>query len=188
MVVLATIFLINNHYKRSSLNFKDNKIILKVKEKTISFDYVLVDSKPLIFSNINILQDQLKSLDGNSVYFETARAEDLYEFNQQTVSVVKTIFEAERIKVLCSINGLRAMQVILENKKIINLFVDDNEMKELKFFYGLPTHIFAHTIEKLQDLESKTLERTSALKLTEPMTKWGIKHHDMDGVIHSMDY
>ena len=188
MVVLATIFLINNHYKRSSLNFKDNKIILKVKEKTINFDYILVGSKPLIFSNINILQDQLVSQNGNRVYFETARTDALYEFNQQTESIVKTVFNVNTLNVLCSINGLRAIQITLKDREIINLFVDDNDMTELKLFYGLPTKVFAKTIEQLQGVESKELERASALELLEPMTKWTVEHHDIDGIIHSMDY
>jgi hypothetical protein len=188
IVFIATVFLINNYYKRSSLTFKDNRIILKVKEKSVLFDYNLLYSQNLSFSNINIVQSKLLSKKGNNSYFEVATTEALYEFNQQTEEVVKTIFEAKKLNSICTINGIRAIQVILKNSEIINLFVDDNDMKELKFFYGLPTKVFAQTVEKLQGLEVKLLDDGRIVQLKEPMSRWNVKHHDIDGVISSIDY
>jgi len=188
IVFLATIFLIHNYYKRSSLNLKENTIVLKVKEKMLIFDYIFLKSKNLSFTNINILQNKLRNKEGNVIYFEIATAEPLYEFNQKTEEVVKILFEAKRLYPICSINGVRAIQVVLENDKIINLFVDDNDMKELKFFYGLSTNFFIQTIEKLQGLEVKVFEKNEIFPLTDPVSQWNITHHDIDGIIYSTDY
>lgn len=188
IVFIATLFLINNHYKRSSLNFKDNKIILKVKEKMLTFPYTLVESKNIIFSNVNIVQSQLVCPKGNRAYYEVATLEGLYEFNQQTEALVKTLFDAKKLNTICSINGIRAIQVVLQNGEVINLFIDDNDMKELKFFYGLTTEIFTQTVEQLRGLEVKILEKGVMTEPLKAMTKWNIKHNDIDGLISSIDY
>jgi len=188
IVFIATIFLINNYYKRSSLNFKDNKIILKVKEKMLTFPYTLVESKNVTFSNINILQSQLICPKGNRAYYEVATIDGLYEFNQQTEQIVKTLFNAKKLNSICSINGIRAIQVVLENSEVINLFIDDNDMKELKLFYGLTTEIFTKTVEQLQGLEVKVLEKGVLTEPLEAMTQWNVKHNDIDGIISSIDY
>ena len=188
IVFLATVFLINNAYKRSSLIFEDNKIKLKMREKSVVFEYNLLDSKDVTFSNVHILQKKLVSPTGSIAYFEVARTEALYAFNQQTEEVVKIIFEAKKIDTLCSINGVRAIQVILKNSDVINLFVDDNDMKELKLFYGFSTNIFLKTVERLQGLEVNTLYKGRVHKLFHPMSKWNVEHNDIDGVISSIDH
>lgn len=188
IVFIAAIFLINNHYKRSVLDFKENKITLMVKEKTVAFPYTLSISKNITFSNVNITQNKLVCPKGNSAYYEVATTESLYEFSQQTEQVVQTLFDAKKLNIICSINGIRAIQVVLKNDKVINLFIDDNDMKKLKIFYGLSTETFAQTVERLQGLEVKMLEKGVLVKLLEPMTKWSVKHNDFDGIIQSSDH
>lgn len=188
IVFIATVFLINNYYKQSVLDFKDNKITLNVKEKRLTFPYTLISSENITFSNVNIVQNKLVCPKGNSAYYEVATTESLYEFNQQTEQVVQTLFDAKRLNTICSINGIRAIQVVLKNDEVINLFIDDNDMKELKLFYGLSTETFAQTVEKLQGLEVKILEKGVLVKLLEPMTKWSVKHNDFDGIIQSIDH
>ena len=188
IVFLATVFLINNAYKRSSLNFENNQIKLKMREKSVVFEYNLLDSKDVTFSNVHIVQKKLLSLTGSIAYFEVATTEALYEFNQQTEDVVKIIFEAKKTDTLCSINGVRAMQVILKNSEVLNMFIDDNDMKELKIFYGFSTDIFLKTVERLQGLEVNTLYKGRVHQLLHPMSKWNVEHNDIDGVISSIDH
>jgi len=112
----------------------------------------------------------------------------LYEFNQNTKEVIQTLFEADKVEVLFSIRGLRGMRVILKNAQVINLFVDDNDMKELKLFYGIPYDIFSPSVEKLMGGKFKTFTIGGLFELPTAMTKWDVIKNDYEGIIVSMDH
>jgi archaellin len=187
VLLSAVAFLINIYYKKSSIKLENNRVILNVKDKSIFLDYSLEESGNLTFSNVNILQKKL-NLKGNSTFLEVVTADALYELNENGEFIVKTIFEAKKINTIFSINGLRAMEVVLRNERVINLFMENNYRKELIFFYGLSTNSFIKSIEKLQTREATLLYQNSIDSLSKPVTHWGVEHNDIDGVVQSIDY
>jgi len=184
IVFVLAIVLLNRYYQQSSLNFKNDAVILKVKEKTVRLPSSSIKPTSEHFSNVNILRKEL-IIETVKTYFEVATAESLYEFNSNTNHVINTLFEAKELKKIFSINGLTAMQVVLENGDFLNLFVDDNDMNEIKLFYGLSNGLFNSIIKELTG--SSPVEN-EVVNLSEPMAKWSVKHIDIDGIIGSIDH
>jgi hypothetical protein len=172
------------YYKASSLHLDDKGITLKVKEKTVVFENTRVKTTPIVFSNVNIMQSRLS----DGTYFEVATCESLYEFNQNTKDVVQTLFEAKKVDKLFSIRGLSAMRVTLKNSQVINLFIDDNDMKELKYVYGIPYETFSPAVKKLMGINFKEFPIGGLFELPAPMSKWNVIHNNFDGIITSMDH
>ena len=176
--------LVAYYYKASSLNLDTKGIKLKVKEKTVFFETTAVKIMPITFSNVNIMQTKLS--DGS--YYEVATCEPLYEFNQNTKELIQTLFEAKKVDKLFSIRGLSAMRVTLKNSQVINLFIDDNDRKELKFIYGIPYEIFSPAVKKLMGINFKEFPVGGLFELAAPMSKWSVLNNDYNGIITSMDY
>jgi len=187
VLLFAVAFLINIYYKKSSIKLDNDKLILNVKDKSIFLDYTLKKSENLTFSNLNVTIKKL-ALTGSNTFFEIATADSLYEFTGNRELIVKTIFEAEKINEIFSINGLSAIEVVLKNDKVVNLFVEENDIKELIFFYGLKTDLFIKTVKRLQGKDVKLLYQESVKTLLEPATHWSVQHNDIGGVIQSVDY
>jgi len=184
ILLILAILLLAYYYKASSLNLESKGVTLKVKEKSVFFESDKIKILPITFFNVNIMQTKLS--DGS--YFEVATCEPLYEFNQNTKEVVKTVFEANKVDELFSIRGLRAMRVTLKNAQVINLFIDDNDMKELKIFYGIPYEKFSPAVKKLMGSKFKEFPIGGLFELVSPMTKWDVQKNIMDGIITSMDH
>jgi hypothetical protein len=184
LIIIAAIFLVSYYYKPSSLKLSPKGVDIQVNSKHIFLESTVTKITPITFSNINIMQNKLS----NSTYYEVATCESLYEFNQQTVELIKIIFDAEKAEDIFSIKGLRAMRVTLKNAQVINLFVDDNDMKELKIFYGITYETFSKTVESIMGKKFQELSIGGMLELPTAMTKWNVIHNDFDGVISSVDH
>ena len=184
IILLIGILFLAYYYKASSLSLDVKGTTLKVKEKTVFFESTGVKIMPIVFSNVNIMQSKLS----DGTYYEVATCDALYEFNQNTKELIQTLFKADRVEVLFSIRGLSAMRVILKNAQVINLFVDDNNLKELKLFYGVPYDTFSPAVEKLMGADFKAFSIGGILELPIAMTKWDVIHNNYDGVIVSMDH
>ncbi|CAA6803308.1 MAG: Unknown protein [uncultured Sulfurovum sp.] len=184
LLIIIAILLLAYYYKASSLNLDSKGVTLKVKNKTFSFEATRVKTIPISFSNVNIMQSKLS----DGTYFEVASVEALYEFNQNTNDVIKILFEATKVDKVFSIKGVSAMRITLKNSQVVNLFIDDNDMKELKFVYGISHEVFSSTVKQIMGKEVEELPIGGMFELTVPITKWNIKHNDYDGIITSMDH
>jgi len=184
LIIIAAIFLLTYYYKASALNLTSKGVELQVEKKKVFLESSVSKIIPITFPNLTIMQNRLS----NGTYFEVATCESLYEFNQQTKNVMKIIFEAEKVEEIFSIKGLYAMRITLKNAQVINLFVEDNNMKELKIFYGIPYDTFSKTVEEIMGKKFKTLSVGGMFELPTAMTKWSVLHNDFDGVISSNDH
>ncbi|CAA6822782.1 MAG: Unknown protein [uncultured Sulfurovum sp.] len=184
ILLIIAILILAYYYKASSLKLSDKGIVVSVKEKNVLFESNKIKTIPITFSNVNIMQSKLS--DGS--YFEVATCSPLYAFNQNTKDLVQTLFEAKKVDALFSIRGLSAMRVTLKNAQVINLFVDDNNMKELKFLYGIPYEIFSPAVKTLMGKSFKEFPVGGLFELPMPMSKWNVIHNNLDGIITSLDY
>lgn len=80
------------------------------------------------------------------------------------------------------------MRVTLKNSQVINLFIDDNDMKELKMVYGIPYDTFSPAVKKLMGSKFKAFPIGGIFELPIAMTKWNVIHNNFDGIITSMDH
>ncbi len=184
LLIIIAVLLLAYYYKASSLKLDAKGVSLNVKQKTVFFENNSIQTTPIVFSNVNIMQSRLS----DGTYFEVATCEPLYEFNQNTKELVKILFEADKVDVLFFTNGVSAMRIILQNSQVINLFIDDNDMTELKLFYGIPYDKFSPAVEKLMGDKFKEFTIGGLLELAKPMTKWNVIHNDFDGIITSIDH
>ena len=186
LIIFVFIVLLLNYYnQKSSLSFKNNLISIEVEGSKVQFqNYGRVKRISQHFSNVQIEQIEIR-VEKNSICFETARVEPLYEFTYNTKKIVRILFDTKEIKEVFSVNGLHAMQIVLNNGEILNLLVDDNDNKELIFLYGLNNKKFNALTQKLAKSPAVELEATSCMKF---MSQWSVKHNDIDGMIGSIDY
>ena len=184
IIIIAALFLVSYYYKASTLKLTPKGVNIDVNTEKIFVESTVTKITPITFSNVTIIQNKLS----NGSYFEVATCEGLYEFNQNSKKVIQTIFEAEKIEEIFSIRGLRAIRVTLKSAQVINLFVDDNDVKELKIFYGIPYDTFSKTVAQIMGDDFKELSVGGMFELPSSMTKWSVLHNDFDGVISSIDY
>ena len=184
ILIIAAIFLLSHYYKPSTLKLTPKGVSINISKEKFFLESTVQKIVPITFSNLTVMQSRLS----NGTYFEVATCESLYEFNQHTKNVVKIIFEADKVEEIFSINGVRAMRVTLKNAQVINLFIEDNDMKELKMFYGIPYETFSKTVKEILGKEFKELSIGGMFELPTAMTKWSVLHNDFDGVISSIDH
>jgi len=183
-LIIAAILLLSYYYKASTLLLDAKGVTIQVDKNKISLESSRVKMTPLTFSNLSILQTKLS--DGS--YYEVAKCESLYEFNPNTKHLILTIFEAEKLDELFNIKGVRAIRVTLKNAQVINMFVDDNDGKELKLFYGISFNEYTKIVKKILGKEFREFPVGGMLELPTAMTKWSEKHNNFDGVVQSIDY
>jgi len=183
-LIITAVLLLSYYNKVSTLVLDSKGVTINVNKSTTFLEASRVKMTPLTFSNLSVLQTKLS----NGTYYEVATCESLYEFNQNTKDLIFTIFEAEKLDELFNIKGVRAMRVTLKNSQVINMFVDDNDGKELKMFYGISFNEYSKIVEKILGKKFKEFPVGGMLELPIAMTKWSEKHNNFDGVIHSIDY
>ena len=183
-VIIAAIFLFTRYNKASSLHLDAKGVTIEVKQEKFFLEASHVKMTPLTFSNLSVLQTKLSS----GAYYEIATCESLYEFNQNTKHLIRTLFDAKKLDELFNIGGVRAMRVTLKNAQVINMFVDDNPGEGLKLFYGIPFNEYTKIVKAIQKEKFQEFPVGGMLELPAPMTKWSEKHNNFDGIIQSIDY
>ena len=185
IVFALAIFLLNRYYQQSSLNFKDGMVLLEVKGKKVNLKPLAVESSIEHFSNVDIEQKELTIVKVKT-YYEVATINGLYEFNYNIKEIIEVLFKSKKVQNIFSIHELDAMQVTTDSGEVINLFVTDNDTKEVHLFYGFSNEIFRSTILALTGIEK--LELSEVLKLSESKTQWTVLNNDFNGIISSIDY
>ena len=187
LVFISVIFLLNQYYKQSSLKLNNHTVTLLSKNSVVDLVYKKKSLTVINFSNLHINQNKLTDNQSN-LYYEEAKVEDLYIFNDNTEELIKTVFEAKEIKKVFALNELIGLQVIKKGGNVINLFVSDNDTQEIHMFYGLSNELFRSTIIKLSGKENSLLELKEVTPLTKFMSQWSVLHNNFDGVVSSIDY
>ncbi len=185
LIILASvIYALTYFYKQSELELKPNMVTIKVETNNFNFPYSNKKKESQIFSNINIEQYILTSGE-EKLFFELATVKGLYEFNYNPKEIINKLFDVKKRNSIFTKNGLEALQLTLPNNQKINMFMLQNDNKELRLFYGLSDKAFSKSIEKLVGKEVMPIK---ASKLTKPISLWSTKVNDIDGVISSIDY
>lgn len=172
------------YQKNSSLSQDDKGIRIQVHSKKVLLESKQIKMTPISLANVNIIQSKLS--DGS--YFEVAKCEATYTFNQDTKEIIETLFEAKKVEVVFSIKKLLAIRVTLQNTQVMNLFVDENDMKELKFFYGISYEKFVETINYLSPTSTKDFTVSGLFEPVSPMSQWNILNNDCSAKVVLVDY
>lgn len=177
ILTLAIVFIF--YYKPiSSLRLSSKGVTIKLNKK-IFIETIRTKIIPLTFSKLSVMQ----SLLSNGTYFELATCEDDYRFNHNVQELIEKLFGASSVEKLFERKGLYAMRVTLKNAQVINLFVENNNPKELKIFYGIEYEAFSKMVKKIMGKKFKELPIGGMLELPISMTKWNDLANDFDGVL-----
>lgn len=183
-LLIIVIVLLAYYFKPSSLTLGPKGVTLEVKEKTFLLEGTTVKTSPLTFSNVDIMQTKLS----NGTFYELATVEALYEFNGDIKTVIKAIFEAQKVETIFSKRGVNAFQVTLKNAQVVNLFTQSTDPKELKLFYGIPYDEFVPIIKEIMKSKFEPFPVGGLLELSVPLTNWNVLKANLDNVIVSMDH
>ena len=185
LIILASIiYALTYFYKQSKLELTPNMVTIKVETNNFNFPYSKIEKESQIFSNVDVQQYILTSKE-EKLFFELATVKGLYEFNYNSKEIINKLFDVKKRNSIFTKNGLEALQLTLANNQKINMFMLQNDNKELRLFYGLSDKAFSKSIEKLVGKKVVPIE---ASKLTKPISLWSTKVNDIDGIISSIDY
>ena len=185
LIILASIiYALTYFYKQSKLELTPNMVTLKVETNDFNFPYSKRKKESQIFSNVDVEQYILTSGE-ERLFFEQATIKGLYEFNYSPKEIINRLFNVKESNSIFTKNGLEALQLTLPNNQKINMFMLQNDNKELRLFYGLSDKAFSKSIEKLVGKKVSPIEAT---KLTKPISLWSTKVNNIDGIISSIDY
>jgi len=184
LTIAIVAFLLNHFYKQSSITIDSGYVSLQAKGKVFNIKYQTRKNISHRFTNVNVVVSEIGAED-EKLYLESAKVESLYEFTYTPEKMVQMLFDAKDTKVLFHINGLKAMRVVLNNSKIVNLFVSQNHPKELQFLYGMSDAIFIKAVKKLSKEEVSPSD--ALFSLSKPLATWSVKKLDLDGMVSSID-
>ena len=179
ILILAIFFIFYYNTSTSSLRLTSKGVTIKLNNKKIFIETIRTKIIPLTFSKLSVMQ----SLLSNGTYFELATCEDDYKFNHNVQEVIERLFGASSVEKLFERKGLYAMRVTLKNAQVINLFVENNNPKELKIFYGIEYEEFSKMVKRIMGKKFKELPIGGMLELPISMTKWNDLANDFDGVL-----
>jgi len=185
LIVVAIALLLNHYYLASSLELLSNGIKFKVKNSEYILPYQTRTNESFLASVVNVKRSKLIN-DQEQFYIEIANIESLYEFAKTPEQIACTLLECKDSRIVFSINGLQAIELIDEEGRVVNLFALQHESKSLVLLYGLSNQTFAQIIKHLSRKEIKS--QGNSYRLSKPLTNWSIKHLGIDGVIGSIDH
>lgn len=184
VILAAAIFALTFFYKPSRLELTPNMVILKVGTQDVNFPYGEIKKDSKSFSNVDVIQYTLTDSDEKFI-FESATIEGLYEFSDAPKKIVSKLFDVKESQSIFSKNGLEALQLTLADNQKINIFVAQQNSKELQLFYGMSDSAFSKSMEKLIGRGVVPIEASSP---TKPLSQWSIEKNEMDGIVSSIDH
>jgi hypothetical protein len=182
---IASAIVLNHFYKPSnSLSLNSNEITLKVADNIFSLPYKSRKNIPLHLSIVDIKRAELGTKE-EKIYVESATTEPMHEFNYASDKAVSMLFNAKRIISIFKSDELEALQMILANGEIINMFISPKESTELSFAYGFSNATFSKAIDRLV---GKKVELKDTFTLTKPLAIWSAENLTLNSIISSVDY
>jgi len=185
ILFIASALVLNHFYKPTTpLLLDKDSVTFKVSDKEFSLPYQSRKNIPLHLSTVDIQRSEL-GIDKERVYVEFAKVEELFEFNYKSDKSISMLLNAKRVISVFKSDELDALQVILANGQIVNMFITQIDPKELSFSYGFSNETFAKAIETLSE---KKVELKDTFVLTKPLTEWSSENLTIHGIISSIDH
>lgn len=183
-LLIVVILVLAYYLKPSSLTLDAKGVTLQVKEKTFFLEGNKVNTTPLTYNHVDIMQSKLSA----GTFYEVATTEALYEFNGDLKSIIKALFKAQKVQRVFSQRGVDAFQVTLANAQVVNLFTQFTDTKELKFFYGIPYDEFLSIVKEVMKNKFDAIPVGGLLELSVALTDWSVVQANIDNLVVSIDH
>lgn len=136
---------------RSGITYLPQSLSIQLDESQNTLQTTLLKQKLENYNNLYVNKRILRLNDGSLVVYEEAITDDLYEFENTTTWIVSEIFDAKKLYKLYSNNHLYAFQLVLPNRKILNLIAQQDDTQELKLIYGMRSKKLKQILKKLDN-------------------------------------
>ncbi len=160
----------------SSLEITKNKnLVLDVDSKEFILSSEVKEHKLLNYKDLFIEQYRVQNEEGKVLFYENAYTSLNYEFNHGSLFTVMYIFNDSReYEKVYESNNLIFVQLLLENKKYINVLIKSSDTQVLSYVYGFSNEEFLALVNKLNTDKTKKIElKYNAISsFSKPLTNW----------------
>ena len=147
--LLIFILLLNACSTPATLQYDNTNLSLQIKEKRIQVPSTQIKMNKENFSSLFLEQKLLRLDDGSLVMFESAETDMQYMFDPTTTRTISVVFDAVNVARIYEKDFIFAYQLVLKDRRVLNIIVSQGYDQELQMVYGMSTKQFVKALNRL---------------------------------------
>jgi len=159
----------------SLLQYDKSNLNLQLEDKRIQVPSTQIQLKIVNFGSLFLEQKLLRLDDGSLVMYEEAETDMQYMFQPTTKRIISVVFDAIKVINIYEKDYISAYQLVLKDRRILNIIVAQVFDQELQMVYGMSSKQYVNTLNRLgADINGLPYSTTIELK-NEPeplLSKW----------------
>ena len=156
-VFLSLILIFFSACSENSLDIQDNnKLILKDDSKSHMIAEKILSFENLSLRHMDVRRMAIESVSKQVLFYEKITTENDYELKENSLELLKRIFNIHRINTVYKSSSLIFVQ-LEEEESYINLIAQTSSMTELSFVYGFSNKEFFQVANSL-NIKADTLK------------------------------
>lgn len=175
LALLTFIFMISACSRPSVLQYDKSNLNLQLEDKRIQVPSTQIQLKIVNFGSLFLEQKLLRLDDGSLVMYEEAETDMQYMFQPTTKRIISVVFDAIKVINIYEKDYISAYQLVLKDRRILNIIVAQVFDQELQMVYGMSSKQYINTLNRLgADINGLPYSTTIELK-NEPeplLSKW----------------
>lgn len=175
LALLTFIFMISACSRPSLLQYDKSNLNLQLEDKRIQVPSTQIQLKIVNFGSLFLEQKLLRLDDGSLVMYEEAETDMQYMFQPTTKRIISVVFDAIKVINIYEKDYISAYQLVLKDRRILNIIVAQVFDQELQMVYGMSSKQYVNTLNRLgADINGLPYSTTIELK-NEPeplLSKW----------------
>lgn len=175
LALLTFIFMISACSRPSVLQYDKSNLNLQLEDKRIQVPSTQIQLKIVNFGSLFLEQKLLRLDDGSLVMYEEAETDMQYMFQPTTKRIISVVFDAIKVINIYEKDYISAYQLVLKDRRILNIIVAQVFDQELQMVYGMSSKQYVNTLNRLgADINGLPYSTTIELK-NEPeplLSKW----------------
>jgi len=161
--------------KSSTLKYENSNLNLQIADKRIQVPSTQIKLTKENFGSLFLEQKLLRLDDGSLVMYEEAETDMQYVFDPTTTRTISVVFDAAKVVRIYEKDFIFAYQLVLKDRRVLNIIVSQGYDQELQMVYGMSTKQFVTALNRLgANINSLPYLNTIELK-NEPeplISKW----------------
>ena len=141
--------------RTSDISYQQGLLSIQVDREYIHVKGTTVAKKSDNFGNLFLVRKVIRLASGENVVYESARTDDLYEFNLPFMKTIMIVFDARDAVTVYMKSNLRLIQLVLADGSILNMAVEQFDDQRLAFVYGMSNHSFRKMLKELDPEAAK---------------------------------
>lgn len=175
LALLTFIFMVSACSRPSLLQYDKSNLNLQLEDKRIQVPSTQIQLKIVNFGSLFLEQKLLRLDDGSLVMYEEAETDMQYMFQPTTKRIISVVFDAIKVINIYEKDYISAYQLVLKDRRILNIIVAQVFDQELQMVYGMSSKQYVNTLNRLgADINGLPYSTTIELK-NEPeplLSKW----------------